>query len=111
MLDVAKQPKPLTHGDLERIVDAITTAGHKRDLVLVKGAYLIGCRVSELAALKWGDIETLDEGGQVNLLGKGSKRRTVRISKATLDLFQLNPTPIDREDDWVFPSTAVVPGI
>ena len=105
MVDVAKQPKPLTHGDLERIVDAITTAGHKRDLVLVKGAYLIGCRFSELAALKWGDIETLEEGGQVNLLGKGSKRRTVRISKATLDLFNsIRPQSIG-EDDWVFPST------
>ena len=105
MIDVAKAPKPLTHADLALIIKAIEDAGNQRDLVLVKGAYLIGCRVSELAALKWGDIETLDDGGQVNLLGKGSKRRTVRISSATLALFNsIRPQTIG-EDDWVFPST------
>ena len=105
MLEVAKQPKPLTHGDLERIIEAIEAAGHRRDLVLIKGAYLIGCRVSELAGLRWGDIETLDGGdGQVHLIGKGSKARTVRVSNLTLALFMdLKPEGAG-EDDWVFPS-------
>jgi integrase len=112
MLEVAKQPKPLTNGDLDRLVEAIATAAEagnrlaQRDLVLVKGAYLLGCRVSEIAALRWGDIEALEDGqGQVNLLGKGSKARTVRISAATLALF-LAIKPINAgETDWVFPSS------
>jgi integrase len=30
-----------------------------RDYVLVKGSYLLGCRVGELARLKWEDVERL----------------------------------------------------
>lgn len=105
MIDVAKEPKPLTTGDLALIIKAIEDAGHRRDRVLIKGAYRLGCRVSELASLKWGDIESLDDGfGQVHLLGKGSKRRTVRISADTLALFNsLRPQSIG-ENEWVFPS-------
>ena len=104
MIEVVKQPKPLTNGDLDRIIDAITAAGHQRDLVLIKGAYLIGARVSELASLRWGDIDELEDGGQVHLIGKGSKARTVRISAATLALFlSIKPGSIG-ESDWVFAS-------
>jgi integrase len=105
MLEVAKKPNPLTAGDLDRVLDAITAAGNQRDLVLVKGAYRLGARVSELAALRWGDIQEADGGqGLVNLLGKGSKHRTIRVSADTLALF-LSIKPIDAsEADWVFPS-------
>ena len=48
---------------------------------MVRGSYLLGCRVSELCRLRWEDIEPLDEGGNVRLLGKGSKPRTIRVSK------------------------------
>ena len=60
----------------------------KRDYVLIKGSYLLGCRVSEMAAIRWKDIEPLDGGGQIHLLGKGSKSRTVRISSDSLALFE-----------------------
>jgi integrase len=86
---------------------AITRAAHldpnaQRDYALIKGAYLLGCRVSEIAVIRWRDIEALDDGGQIHLFGKGSKRRTVRISPATLGLFQ----GLGRGDaeDFVFPS-------
>ena len=86
---------------------AITRAAHldpnaQRDYVLNKGAYLLGCRVSEIAVIRWGVIEVLDDGGQIHLFGKGSKRRTVRVSPATLGLFQ----ELGRSDaeDFVFPS-------
>ena len=77
----------------------------RRDLVLIKGAYLLGARVSELAALRWGDIEELPSGGQIHLVGKGSKARTVRVSTATLELFNsIRPQSIG-EETWVFPSS------
>ena len=60
----------------------------QRDYALIKGSYLLGCRVSGIAAIRWKDIEALDDGGQIHLFGKGSKRRTVRVSPATLGLFQ-----------------------
>jgi site-specific recombinase XerD len=57
------------------------------------------------AALKWGDVETLDGGdGQIHLIGKGSKARTVRVSVATLMLFNAIRSEGSGEDDWVFPS-------
>ena len=60
----------------------------RRDYVLVKGSYLLGCRVSEISRLKWGDVERLSHGGQIQLFGKGSKSRVVRVSGDTMDLFE-----------------------
>ena len=59
-----------------------------RGYALVRGSYLLGCRVSEIAAIRWQDIEVLDDGGQIHLFGKGSKRRVVRVSSDTLALFE-----------------------
>ena len=58
-----------------------------RDYALVRGSYLLGCRVSEIAVIRWRDIEVLSDGGQIHLFGKGSKARTVRVSSDTLELF------------------------
>ena len=60
----------------------------QRDYVLIKGSYLLGCRVSEIAAIRWQDIEFSTMEGQIHLLRKGSKARTVRISSDTLALFE-----------------------
>ena len=65
-----------------------TDRNSRRDYALIKGSYLLGCRVSEIAAIRWKDIEALDGGGQIHLLGKGSKRRVVRVSSDTLALFE-----------------------
>ena len=59
-----------------------------RDYVLVRGSYLLGCRVFEIAVIRWKDIEALDEEGQIHHFGKGSKRRVVRVSSDTLALFE-----------------------
>ena len=69
---------------------------------MVRGSYLLGCRVSELCRLRWEDIEPLNEGGNVRLLGKGSKPRTIRVSTDTLALFE----SLGRGEpgDWLFPS-------
>tara|TARA_B100002051_G_scaffold274718_1_gene316550 strand:- start:855 stop:1445 length:591 start_codon:yes stop_codon:yes gene_type:complete len=79
-----------------------TDPNSRSDDALIKGSYLLGCRVSEIGVIRWKDIEALHDGGQIHLLGKGAKRRTVRVSAATLDLFQ----ELGRGDaeDFVFPS-------
>ena len=107
LLHAVKTTRPLTTQQFGLLMAAITRAAHldpnaQRDYALIKGAYLLGCRVSEIAAIRWRDIEVLDGGGQIHLLGKGSKRRTVRISPATLDLFQGLGRGSDEE--FVFPS-------
>jgi integrase len=108
MLAAAKCTRALAEPDLDAVLGVIAAAARAgcrvahRDYVLVRGAYLIGCRVSELARLRWCDVEAVDGGGQVHLLGKGSKARTVRISTTTLELLE----SLDRgaADGWLFPS-------
>jgi len=75
-----KLTKLLTEDQLSVVLAAIARAAMAspiacRDWVMVKGSYLLGCRVSELCRLRWQDIERLEDGGQVYLLGKGSKPR------------------------------------
>jgi len=109
MLAAAKCTRALTEPDLDAVLGVIAAAARagsrvaNRDYVMVRGAYLVGCRVSELAQLRWCDVEAIDDGGQVHLLGKGAKARTVRISTATLALFE----SLGRGDaeTWLFPSS------
>jgi site-specific recombinase XerD len=108
MLAAPKCARALSEADFDAVVGVIATVARRgsktaqRDYLLVRGSYLLGCRVSEIARLQWGDIEPVEDGGQVHLVGKGSKARTVRISAATLELFE----SLGRggEDEWVFPS-------
>ena len=103
-----KLAKPLAESDLTSVLGVISAAKVKgsaiaaRDYVMVRGSYLIGCRVSELCRLRWQDIERLDNGGQIHLLGKGNKPRTIRVSVATLELFE--SLGRGEPEDWLFPS-------
>ena len=93
-MSAEKLAKPLAESDLTSVLGVISAAKVKgsaiaaRDYVMVRGSYLLGRRVSELCRLRWEDIEPLDEGGNVRLLGKGSKPRTIRVSTDTLKLFE-----------------------
>jgi site-specific recombinase XerD len=108
MLQAAKCTRALPEADLDAVlgmIAAVARSGSRtaaRDYVMVRGSYLIGCRVSELARLRWQDIEALEDGGQVHLLGKGSKARTVRISAATLQLIEALGR--GEPEAWLFPS-------
>ena len=107
MLMASKSTRPLSEEQFGLLMAAIARAVHldrkaKRDYALVRGSYLLGCRVSEIAAIRWKDIEVLSDGGQIHLLGKGSKARTVRVSSDTLELFQ--SLGRGEADSYVFPS-------
>jgi site-specific recombinase XerD len=75
-MSAPKLAKPLAESDLTSVLGVISAAKVKgsaiaaRDYVMVRGSYLLGCRVSELCRLRWEDIEPLDEGGNVRLLGQ-----------------------------------------
>ena len=79
-----------------------TDRNSRRDYALIKGSYLLGCRVSEIASIRWKVIEVLSDGGQIHLLGKGRKARTARVSSDTLELFQ--SLGRGEADNYVFPS-------
>lgn len=50
-----------------------------RNRVILLLLYASGLRVSELCQLTWKDLKPRGDSGQVTVLGKGSKTRTVRL--------------------------------
>ena len=75
----------LPEQDIQRILEV---ANSLRDRVMLRLFYATGARVSELANLYWGALAErapIDgrPSGQVTLLGKGNKTRTVRLSPIT----------------------------
>jgi site-specific recombinase XerD len=109
MLAAPKVARALTEADLDAVLGVIAAAARggcptaQRDHVLVRGSYLLGARVGEVAQLRWRDVEAVDGGGLVHLLGKGSRSRSVRISADTLALFE----SLGRRDGdcYLFPSS------
>ncbi len=106
-LHAAKSTRGLSDEQMGLLMATIARAIHHdrnavRDYALVRGSYLLGCRVSEIAVIKWKGIEVLSDGGQIHLFGKGSKARTVRVSSDTLELFQ--SLGRGEADSYVFPS-------
>ncbi len=107
-MSAPKLTKPLAESDLTSVIGVISAAKLKgsaiaaRDYVIVRGSYLLGCRVLELCRMRWEDIEPLAEGGNVRLLGKGSNPRTFRVSTDTLAL--LESLGRGESGDWLFPS-------
>jgi integrase/recombinase XerD len=45
----------------------------------LKLLYTAGLRVSELTQLTWGDLTERNQGGQVTVVGKGDKTRSVLL--------------------------------
>ncbi len=81
----------------------IVLESNARNKLLLKVLYLTGLRVAEMAALTWGDLGKRTEGGQVSVIGKGNKLRTVLLPQHLWD--ELIAVRGDAEDDEpIFPS-------
>ena len=57
----------------------LTQERDQRNHALLRLLYVGGLRVSEIAGLKWRDLQPRDDAGQVTVFGKGSKTRTVLL--------------------------------
>lgn len=64
-----------------------STRSGLRDQTLLLLMYNTGARVSEIAALRVGDLR-LDNGGAIQLHGKGRKQRTIPLWQSTLRLLR-----------------------
>lgn len=74
-----------------------------RNRAILRLLYSGGLRVSELCQLKWKDLNTRGDAGQVTVFGKGSKTRTVLLPAGVwCELCQLRGD--SGNDDAVFPS-------
>ncbi|ACK74114.1 integrase family protein (plasmid) [Gloeothece citriformis PCC 7424] len=87
----------------EEVMTMIANEPDERNRVLLRLLYAGGLRVSELCALKWKDLKSRNQSGQVTVFGKGGKTRTVLLpSGVWQELCQIRGK--SRGADPVFPS-------
>ncbi len=77
----ARQPKALINADLRRFLRAVYGGGNVRDIAMVELLFGAGLRVSELLALRVGDVTLGERSGQVVVRrGKHRGYRTVPLT-------------------------------
>lgn len=77
-------PKALAFEDVRSLLDArYSGRTFRRDASMIELLYASGLRVSELVAIRLGDINF--EAGFIRVLGKGEKERVVPVNKRALD--------------------------
>ncbi len=98
-------PDVLSTDEIDRIIQAVddSTAKGLRDRAMLEVLYSCGLRVSELTALRIGDLFFGE--GYIRVTGKGDKQRFVPISPAARDKIQLYMecrSPRRRSEDTLF---------
>lgn len=74
-------PKAIPEDDLKRIMRRVWNSENRRDCALLEFLAATGLRVSEVAALKHGDLQLGDRSGWVIVkMGKGKKQRKVPVN-------------------------------
>jgi len=77
----------MTEEDIARVLGAEMPA---RDRALLKLLYFSGLRVSEACGLRWRNVRQHGNSGQISVLGKGGKRRSIAINREIcIELFPL----------------------
>ena len=66
----------LTQEEVQLLINSTT---NERDRAIIRLLYFAGLRVSELCGLKWRDLKSRSDGGQITVFGKGEKTRTVLV--------------------------------
>ena len=104
-----KLPQVLDPDEAKALVEVPTDAPlGVRDRAVLELFYSSGLRLSELCALRWRDIDLAD--GLVNVLGKGSKQRSVPVgSHARQALSQWRGESGGANDAPVFPGRGGAP--
>lgn len=73
----------LEEGQVQRMIALERNPRNHAILMLLYGS---GVRVSELCGLRWRDCQARDEGGQITVLGKGGKTRSIRLPQSVWQL-------------------------
>lgn len=65
------------------VLSMIDREPNERNRLILRLLYASGARVSELAGLRWRDVQARGDTGQLTLFGKGRRTRTVLLSMKT----------------------------
>ena len=75
---------------------AIALETNQRNRVILRLLYTAGLRVSELCDLKWCDVKSRSNGGQVTVYGKGGKTRTILLPASLwVEMYQMRSDAAD----------------
>jgi len=91
----------LSEADLHRI---LTLESDLRNRAMLTLLYASGIRVAELCHLAWRDLQPAGVAGQITVLGKGSKTRTIHLPPSVWQLLVSIRPEAPGPDDPVFPS-------
>lgn len=88
---------------------------NKRDTVMLRVMYVAGIRAAEVSGLRWMDCQPRQTGGQITVLGKGNKTRSIVVStKVWAALMSIRPKDADpqgnvfvREDGKALDRTSI----
>jgi integrase/recombinase XerD len=69
----------LSEADVHRM---LSLEPNERNRVLLTLFYASGARVSEICGLAWSNLQSTAESGQITVLGKGSKTRSIQLPPA-----------------------------
>jgi integrase/recombinase XerD len=90
----------LSEWQVQRMLEMVR---RPRDAALLRVAYGLGLRISEVCGLRWRDLTERGDTGQATIFGKGGKTRTILMAKPLWDRVQ----PLRGKagpDDYVFRS-------
>jgi site-specific recombinase XerD len=100
-----KKVKTLSKNQVKNLVFVADNLQHE---CMIRTFYDTGCRVSELVAAKWTDIENDFQRNVLLVRGKGkgglTKERTVRISPKTMELLDQLKSSRDYATEFIFES-------
>jgi len=77
---------------------------HPRNAAILRLLYSTGLRISELCGLCWADLTEREEGGQLSVMGKGGKTRSVLLPPPIWDRLTTLRSSHNKPDDAVFRS-------
>ena len=63
----------------EDVLRLLKTEHPGRNRAILMLLYFSGIRVSELCGLRWRDLQAVEDGGQISVLGKGGEVRSIRL--------------------------------
>lgn len=72
-------PKALDKVERNRILRDVDRAGNKRNIAIIVTLLYTGLRVSELISLDRSDVQISDRKGELRVIGKGNKERTIPL--------------------------------
>ena len=85
-----------------QILKMLDLEKNPRNHALIRLLYVAGLRVSEAIGLRWLDLQERIEAGQVTVIGKGGKQRSILLSGGTWEELNSLRDPTAAQDGFVF---------